>query len=146
MKKSGFTLMELMVAAAILASVLLGILGVFTACFVLNETAENLTLAINAAQQEVERIRNLGFSQISAEDGSSFEIAGIADINSEGAIAVDSSEPTLLEVTVTVCWRQVGGRIIGEARDISGDLVIEDLNKDGSISSPAQIVTLIAER
>ena len=142
-------MLELMIAAVVLVVALLGLLGVFTGCFGLNETARNLTIAINGAQAETERIRNLPFNQISAQDGTSFEITGIADASSEGIVEVNISNPDLLTVTVTVCWRQKGGRIIGEDANLDGafDLVTEDTNPaNGQLDSPAQIVTLMAER
>ena len=105
MNRCGFTLMELMIAAGVLVFALLGLLAVFIGCSGLNETARNLTIAINGVQREIEGIRNLPFNQIDELDGSSFEITGIADSESEGIIEVDDSNPELLVVTVTVCWR-----------------------------------------
>ncbi len=151
--KKGFTLIELMIAAAILVIALVGLLAAYTGCFGLNETARNLTIAMSGAQKEMEKIRNLAFSQISAEDGNSFEIAGIADADSEGVIEVDSSNPDLLVVTVTVCWRQKGGRVIGEDNGSGGGTLLngnldgtEDTNGNNILDSPAQIVTLFSER
>lgn len=147
MNRCGFTLMELMIAAGVLVFALLGLLAVFIGCSGLNETARNLTIAINGVQREIEGIRNLPFNQIDELDGSSFEITGIADSESEGIIEVDDSNPELLVVTVTVCWRQQG-RVIGEDKNLNGifEPSTEDANANGRLDSPAQIVTLITRR
>ena len=139
--------MELMIAAAILVVALGGLIAAYIGCFNLNETARNLTIAMNGAQREMERIRNLPLSQISAEDGNSFEIAGIADTDSEGIVEVDSSDPDLLVVTITICWRQKGDRVVGEDANLNGVLDAgEDTNGNGRLDSPAQVVTLISRR
>jgi len=145
MNKSGFTLLELVIAAAILIMALLGLLRIYIGCFNLNETARNLTAAINGAQKEMERIHSLAFSSISA---GTFEIDAIAGADSEGIVEVCNADPELLVVTVTVCWRQRNGRIIGENSDLDDgvfDLVTEDENGNGRLDSPAQIVTLVAD-
>lgn len=145
MRNRAFTLIELMIAAAILVGAFLGILGVFTGCFNLNELTRNLTISLNGAQAEMESIRNLSFDSISA---GTFEIAGIADADSEGIVEVDDTDPALLKVTITVCWRQNSGRIIGEDSDLNGEFVLgtEDENENGKLDSPAQMVTLMTRR
>ncbi len=150
----GFTLVELMIAVAILAIILLGLLAVFTSCFKLNETSRNLTVAINGAQKKIEEIRNSTFSSVySIYNGAAFEVDGLDNSDSEGSIMVDNTNPALLEVTVTVCWRQKGGRIIGEDNGGGGGIALdgklngtEDTNVNNILDSPAQIVTLMTRR
>lgn len=147
MGQAGFTLMELMIAAMVLVIALTGIITAYVVSSNLNATSRNLTITMNWIQGEMERIRHLPFTQISTKDGSSFEIAGIADADSEGVIEVDNSNANLLVITMTVCWRQRGNRIIGEDLDLDGDLDAgEDANGNGRLDSPAQIVTLISRR
>lgn len=146
-KNSGFTLLELMIGAVVLIVALVGLIAAYTGCFMLNEGARNLTIAINGAQDKMEEIRNLSFDQIAGQDGTNFETDGLRDSDSEGIVEVDSSNPDLLVVTVTICWRQKGGRIIGEDSNLNGNLDTgEDVNGNNQLDSPAQLVTLMARR
>lgn len=148
--RMGFTLIELMIAVGVLVIAFLGLLGVFTACLELNETSKNLTIALHGAQRKMEEIRDHNFGQIYSNytgSGANFELAGLPDADSEGSIVVDNSDPELLQVTVTVCWKQKRGRIFGEDRNLNGSLEIEeDSDTDGRMDSPVQITTLITQR
>lgn len=144
----GFTLIEVMIATAILVTVLCGILATYIACFELISTSKNLTLAINSAQRKIEEIRNYSFSGISTDyNWTTFTVDEITLENSRGIVYVDNSNPDLLEITISVCWRQRGNRIIGEDLDLDGILDAgEDSNANGIIDSPVQLVTLITQR
>lgn len=145
----GFTLLEIMLAVAILVIVLCGILATYISCFELISLSKNLTLAINSCQMKIEEIRDYTFSQIySYYNNQTFEVDEMPPGYSKGVILVDNSNPDLLKVTITVCWRQRANRIIGEDLDLDGVLDSgEDLNSNpGIIDSPAQLVTLITQR
>jgi len=65
--KSGFTLSELLLAAAILVFVLAGLLALFANCLILNEANRNLTVATSHAQYIMEEIKDaaeLDFTQL----------------------------------------------------------------------------------
>ena len=149
-----FTLLELMIAAAVLIVALLGLLGVFTGCFGLNETAKNLTIAINGAQEKMEEIRNADFGTIIANYNGPFNISGLDGIGRVDATYVAGTNNSLIDIRVVICWRQGRNRIIGEddgtgAGGIALDGVLngnEDVNGNNMLDSPAQIVTLMAER
>lgn len=64
--KKGFTLAELLLAAAILAFVFSGVLLVFINCVFLNEASRNLTVAVSHAEFALEEIKSRDFSNISA--------------------------------------------------------------------------------
>ncbi|MBU4346542.1 MAG: prepilin-type N-terminal cleavage/methylation domain-containing protein [Candidatus Omnitrophica bacterium] len=147
--RRGFTLPELLLAAAILVFVMCGILATYISCFELISTSKNLTLAINAAQRQIEEIYDYNFSQIHADyDNQTFTVDEISAGDSRGIIYVDDSNPDLLEVTISVCWRQRGNRIIGEDLDLDGvlDPGEDFLVANNRIDSPAQLVTLITPR
>lgn len=132
----GFTLIEVLVAVGILVIILAGLLLSYTSCFILNETTRNLTFAMNAAQNVLEEIREHTFSRIYRDyNRRTFEVPQIPPGNSRGLVEVDNSNPDLLRITITVCWRQSGGRIIG------GDRNLNPLS-----SSPVRLVTLMASR
>ena len=161
--KKGFTLVEVILAVAILVLALSGILGAFFSCFVLISTSKNVNLATDAAMSIVEQIRNTPFSQITSmsfsvggqtydpvEDGDiyswSFPIPEVP--SSMCKVYVDEANPELLEARVSVCWRQ-GKRVFGEDNNLNGIL---DPGEDaaggtiGMIDSPVELVTRIANR
>lgn len=144
----GFTLIEVMIAAAILAVVICGILATYISCFELISTSRNFTFAVNAAQRKIEEIRDYNFSQIYSDyNNQSFTVDEMSVGDSRGIVYVDELTPELLEVTISVCWRQRQNRIIGEDRNLDGALGPgEDANGNNMIDSPVQLVTLITAR
>ena len=107
----------------------------------------NTTYAVNSAQKKIEEIRDHTFSDIYTyyitNNNDTFDVDGISAADSEGSIVIinDGSDANgltsadLLQVTVTVCWRQKNGRIIG------GDAALNPLS-----SSPVRLVTYIANK
>jgi hypothetical protein len=108
-------------------------------------TSRNLSIATNAAQGLMEEIRNDPFPQI-YEDYSNLNFV-VNDIpSSMGVVYVDDTDPELLNVTISVCWRQKN-RVIGEDENLNGILESsERTDEDDIIDSPAQIVTSIVNR
>ncbi len=153
--RAGFTMLELLMAILVLVVALVGLLSSYTGCFNLNETARNLTVATNAAQQKMEEIRNTPFDSISGSfNNVAFNIPSNASPNS-WLLTKDYAAKTyvsavqvnqLLQATVVVCWRQRAGRIIGEAVDSGGNLGQSDINGNGTVDSPCSLVTYIARR
>ena len=145
---SGLTLLELMIAAAVLVIAISGILAIFTGLFSLNENARKLTLAITASQDKIEEMRNSNFDTLfTAYNGTSFDPDGFSSSESKGAIYIDNTDPYLLEVCVSISWVERSNKIVGEDANLNGTLDSgEDLNGNGRLSSPAEIVTLIGCR
>jgi len=143
---SGFTLIELMVATFVLALVLVAILGSYITCLDLVELSKNTSVAMNIAQTKMEEIKNSTYTQIKTNyDRVPFAITGLTGM---GVSYVDNTNPDLLQVTVTVCWRQKNGRIIGEDTNLNGGL---DAGEDKSnplnnqLDSLGQVVSYIAK-
>ncbi len=90
----------------------------------------------------MELIKNTTFNQIKATyNGTTFTIN---NLNGMGVSYVDDSNPDLLKVTVTVCWRQKNGMVIGEDKDLDG-VIDAGESSDAILDSPVQLVTYIAE-
>lgn len=144
----GFTLIEVMIATAILVIVVCGILATYISCLELISLSKNLTFAVNASQRKIEEIRDYNFSLIYTDyNNQTFSVDEIAPGDSRGVIYVDNSNPDLLKLTIAVCWRQRANRIIGEDLNLDGILNPgEDLNGNNMIDSPVQLVTLVAQR
>jgi len=143
--KRGFTLLEILLAAAILASAVSAILATYYSCFVLIGTSKSINIGMNAAMGLMEEIHSSPFSRIIDDyNGINFVVNAIPQ--SRGVVYIDDANSELLEVTISVCWRQ-GTRVIGEDTDLDGILDAgEDKNGNGIIDSPVQLVTRIANR
>ena len=124
---TGFTLSELLLAAAILVFVLAGLLALFLNCSVLNEANRNLTVATSHAQYVMEEIKNeSGLANIKNKintegtwDVNTIINKGLQALPSESIAICCCSPPCsgtnpcvscpatgdLLGVSVTVTWR-----------------------------------------
>ena len=145
LSRRSFTLVEVLLAAAILASAISAILMTYYSCFVLISTSKNINITTNAAMGLAEEIRSSAFNRIVDDyDGLNFIVNDIPQ--SRGVVYVDDSNPELLQVTISVCWRQ-GNRVIGEDTNLNGQLDAGEVdNGNHIIDSPVQIVTIIANR
>jgi type II secretory pathway pseudopilin PulG len=143
--EKGFTLAEMLLAVGIAAYALCGIVATYIACFSLISTSKNVSIATAAAQGLLEEIRTDFFPQIVDDyDLLIFAVNGIP--SSRGVVYVDDTNPELLRITISICWRQ-NLRVIGEDKNLNGVLNTgEDANSNGIIDSPVEIVALVANR
>ena len=126
--EKGFSLVEVMIAIAILLIVAGGLFYVFTLAFELNETSRNLTHALRGAETRLEEIRKSDtMPQIVSFAG---DFTSGLPANMTGRVYVDTNSIPY-EVTVVVGWTQRGGRQIGDL---------------ANTNSPAKIVTLMVNR
>lgn len=119
--KKGFTLVEVLIATTIMVTVLGALVYSLSQSLNLTETARNQDIALNAAQDSFERIRNLedvgscqNPSAISDYHGCAFAVAGLTAPQSQsdpGQIQVTTIQANqLYDVTITVGWQQKSGR------------------------------------
>jgi len=109
------------------------------------KTSKNVSIATSAAQGLIENIRTTPFPQIVTDyDHLGFIVNGIT--NSRGSVYVDDTNPELLLVTISVCWKQ-GIKTIGEDINLNGILDAgEDVNGNNMIDSTVELVTQVANR
>ena len=100
---SGFSLIELMVAVAVLALAIFGIFLAFTTGFQGMADARDRTVATNYAQEAMEDIRNMDFDQIITKSR-----AFIIGTKFEREVIVQSST-NLKKVTTKVYWKDRNG-------------------------------------
>lgn len=139
--QGGFALAEVMVAAVVMILAFVGIMLTYVRCLELNEMSRNKSLATRAAKSRMEQINNSDFAQLTANyHAVPFFEAGI---NGAGVSYIDATDPELVQVTVTFCWAQRNGLIVGEDADLDGVLDAgEDTNGNGMLDSSVQLVTL----
>ena len=153
-------MLEVIVAAAILGLVIGSLLLVFIGNLSLNAISKNLTISINGAQAKLEEIYQQDFETLvinyrpGGSPGNNFSITDLARPHSGIISIIDdgSDEPdhltnaNLIQLTVSVCWQEKGGRIIGEDKNLDGvfEVASEDKNGNGRLDSPAQLISLMA--
>jgi len=144
-RSRSFTLVELLIAAAILVLSLSGILVSYLACLELAEMSKNSSTALHEVKSKLEEIQNTVFNQIKATyDNATFTLAGF---NGMGVSYVDDSNLDLLLINVVFCWRQPNGRVIGEDKNLNGQLDVgEDQNGNGQIDSLVEAASQVFER
>ena len=150
--KAGFALIEVLLATAIAAFAVCGILLMYVEGMDLIRTSKNTSIATSAAEGLIERIRSTEFGSIAftpAQDPDGFKdmlftVNGIP--SSRGRVYVDDTDPEFLLVTVSVCWRQ-GNRVIGEDTNLNGQLDAgEDINGNHIIDSTVELVTQVTHQ
>ncbi len=143
----GFTLIEILFAAAIFAASLCGILLTYANMFVLTDMSRGFTLATNAVQAQMEQVKRTGYDNILAFNGTQFDLNGFAASDSEAIIeAADQTYSDLRRVRIVASFR-VRGRVIGEDANLNGILDVgagEDTNGNLRLDSPVELVTLIS--
>jgi prepilin-type N-terminal cleavage/methylation domain-containing protein len=111
--RRGFTLLELMVAVAILLLVIIGLLATFVSCMLLNQANNNLVIATNDAQYVLEQIRGEAYSEIKGYMRdfnpnvipNSFPPSYGRDIKIVSD-PVDIETTKLASITVTITWNE----------------------------------------
>lgn len=138
----GFTFPELLVAAMLLATAVVGLLLSYTKMIELQELSRNTTIAIEGMKDQVEMIKSTTFGLIpDTYDARTFSVTGLTGV---GVTNVTVLEVDFLEIWVTYSWQQKNGRVIGEDQNLNGVLDAgEDANGNGFLDSPAQFVTFV---
>ena len=105
LSQRGFSLIEIMVAVAILAMVIFGIFHAYGVGFMGMADARDRTVATNYARERMEEIKNKSFGDIKNDpiDGSYIAIPEQAKF--ERKVDVDGSITDLKKVTTTVRWK-----------------------------------------
>ena len=111
LSNKGFTLVELLLGAAIMAFALTAFLVIFINCIFLNTSNSNQSIATAHAQYALEEIKSTNFTSIVSQTWSSAEITakGLAPLSSE-SIVINATGTSVLDVAVTVSWRDRGIR------------------------------------
>lgn len=152
---TGFTLMELMIAALILSLAIVGLLGSYISCMQLTEIMRNTSIAMNAVQAKAEEIVRQSQQPITELHNFNtlkvdYDLVSFTPLrlNGIGVSYVDDTNPDLLKITVSLSWRQSRGMVIGEDKNLNGqwDSGEDTLIANNILDSPAEIVTYIAKR
>ena len=142
----GFSLIEVLFAAGILAFVLCGLLVMYVNLFLFGDISRQTTLAVNAAQAKLEELKNTNFDSIIS---GTFTVNGFAAADAMGVVEVANAAPysDLKIVRVVISFRQQGQRIVGEDRNLNGvwDAGEDTMINNSRLDSPIEVVTLISK-
>jgi prepilin-type N-terminal cleavage/methylation domain-containing protein len=112
-----FSLIELLVVAAIVSYSISAILATFTSSVALNEMSRNLTTATVHAEYILENIKDTTFANIPTDITNGVWNWNTASVTSNGLIALNSEAISVqytgtnpLKVTVSVAWNDLRGR------------------------------------
>jgi len=106
---SGFSLIELMVAAAILAFIVFGIFQAYSTGFMGMADARDRTVATNYSQEAMENIKNMDFELITNENLSTPEII---DGKFNRVVTISDEHDNLKKITTQIFWTNRKGQII----------------------------------
>jgi prepilin-type N-terminal cleavage/methylation domain-containing protein len=108
-----FSLIELMVAVAILAVALTGALLTYVNCMLLNESSRNMVIAACDAQHVLEELRALNYGSISGYTAPVF-----SNLNNETVTLTSTVGSSVATVNVDISWqeRQVSKNLSISAR------------------------------
>ncbi len=108
-RDNGFTLVEVLIAILILTIGLLGMASLTVGIIKGNKFSADLTTATVLAQDKMEDVRRLGYSDMPTVDGTDPEaygsIAGYANYRRDTETDVDSPATDMKTITVTVYWK-----------------------------------------
>lgn len=149
--RSGFSLIEIMIAMSILIFSFTLLVRLFIHCLNAGDSAKDLSIAMGETQGKLEEIRNYSsFSSIVTDygqGGNPGNIFSLNQLNATGVIYINSSNTDLLEIEIVTSLRTVDDRVIGEDQDLDGILDGgEDVNGNGKFDSPVSLVSVFAKR
>jgi prepilin-type N-terminal cleavage/methylation domain-containing protein len=104
--ETGFTLVEVIIALAVISIALLSAMGLIMSSATLKQTTREFSLAQELAAGEIERLKAYPaagrFDELASLDGTSSPLSQLQ----AGTLRrqVDASNPHLFRVTVTVTW------------------------------------------
>ncbi len=148
--KQGLTLIEILVAAAILILTAAGSIQLFVVCSRMTALTGNMTLVTGEANNTLEAIRSHLYGLITTDyasggtPGNTFDLNGLTG---KGIIYINASNPDRLKIDVVISWQNEDGRTFGEDVNFNGTLDAgEDTNGDTKITSPLTLSSYIARR
>jgi Tfp pilus assembly protein PilV len=108
--RSGFGIVEVVVAIALLGALSLALTGIFRGILYIQSSAMYQKSATLAAQREVETLRNSSFNDLTAGSTITFTSELPAELPSPktGTVAVSSPAEGLKRIDVTVSYRHAG--------------------------------------
>ena len=106
--KSGFTMIEVMIAIVVLSVGLLGIASMQLTAVKDNAGANRLTESATLAQDKIEELMGLPFNDPDLQDGTYQDPPTPAGYTIEWDVENNTPQPNTTLITVTVTWAEIG--------------------------------------
>ncbi|MBI4616580.1 MAG: prepilin-type N-terminal cleavage/methylation domain-containing protein [Planctomycetes bacterium] len=113
--KSGFSMIELIMASIVLAIALMGTLSAIFAIHRMDQAARENELATQGATEMMEEVFSSNLSSVfSTYNNYPFDVKGLSEQEADpdnrvGLVTVDNTNPSLISVSIEVAWRGVSG-------------------------------------
>lgn len=148
-KTQGFSLVELMVVAAILGTIVLGLIQSLILSSALVDLSNRKTIATSEAQDKIEEIVNHTFNTVVvdyASGGTPGNVFNLSQVTGTGVVTAAVYTANVVQVDVVVSFQMSNGRVVGEDKDLDGVLDVgEDANSNGVLDSPVKLSTYIRQ-
>jgi Tfp pilus assembly protein PilV len=121
--EQGLTLVEIIIALTVIVGAILGVASLLLYTSRLNESEREYALARQSIFSKIEEIKKHNFDYVVTDystggsPGPNFIVTKL--YNSQGTIYINSTNPNLLLITVTVSWQSVNGQ-----RSISSNTLV----------------------
>ncbi|MCX5749508.1 MAG: prepilin-type N-terminal cleavage/methylation domain-containing protein [Candidatus Saganbacteria bacterium] len=103
--KAGFTLLEMVIVLAVLSLGLLPIMLLFSSGITASSDATNRSVAVQLAQQKMEQIKGLSYSDIESTSEAFGQISGFSNFSRAVTSSTAEGSPDLIDVKVNVQWQ-----------------------------------------
>ena len=163
--KKGFTMLEVMLAAAIMTGLLVAVLSLYIGCYNMQDNANNTSKSLFQMRAKIEELKSQDFSVVRGQVGGYthnaspdyyYQESALAGVGSSGKMRLEISVPAgftllntdVLDVRVISGWVGRGGKIIGEGKLVGGftfdETVAYSPIDTSRIDSPVELTTAIA--
>jgi prepilin-type N-terminal cleavage/methylation domain-containing protein len=110
-RASGFTLVEVILAIALVTVGFLGAMSLVTSTSVTNRRAREESAAYRACRHELENLRGMSWSALTTRTNAAFvgdvpELSELSSATGQLTIATYNSDPSIRRITLTVSWSE----------------------------------------
>jgi len=124
MRKNGFSLLELVMAMGILAFGFFSLFHLSLSTRKADQSCQNRTAALQLAQEKMELLKTLPFSEIKSEGESGLINGTIGTIFERETVVNKDLTAGCADVTVRVCWPRAPGLSPDRCAEISTKLAV----------------------
>ena len=106
-KRNGFSLLELMIALGILSIGFLSLSNLSITVLKANKYSQNKTAALQLAQEKMESLKTVPFSELQGEVESGLKIGTVGTIFQRETTVEKGNSSSLADITVRVLWPSI---------------------------------------
>lgn len=110
-RRSGFTLLEVLIASIVLSIALMGLISAIFYIHAINQGARENEIALRKATEMMEEVLSQDIDTVTADyDQLAFDVEGLSEQSTDpdarvGLVDIDDTNPDLVLVHIEVLWR-----------------------------------------